>query len=128
MPAIYTPAFDHPFHSDLYVSPEVPLSYFPQVQLIIFPVNCNIVIKLTQSRVSVFLSVFGTQTVVRQEIFLRCLAASYIRIPAAIAAFSDSTLPCIGILISLSASSAALSESPFASLPMRIAMPPVMLV
>ena len=77
------------------------MSDLPQVQLIIFPVNCNFVIKLTQSRVTVFLSVFGPQTVICQEIFRLCLAASYIRIPAAIAAFSDSTLPCIGILIIL---------------------------
>ena len=46
-----------------------------------------------------------------------CLTASYVNIVHAIAAFSDSTFPCIGILTSSSALSVSLSVSPFPSLP-----------
>ena len=53
-----------------------------------------------------------------------CLAASYISIPAAIAALRDSTFPHIGIRIRQSAASAASSVSPFPSFPIRKAVPP----
>ena len=46
-----------------------------------------------------------------------CLTASYVNIVHAIAAFSDSTFPCIGILTNSSALSVSLSVSPFPSLP-----------
>ena len=47
------------------------------------------------------------------------LVASYINIDVAIAAFSDSTFPAIGILISLSALFATSSLNPFASFPIN---------
>ena len=56
---------------------------------------------------------------------LLCLAVSYIRIPAAIAAFKDSTFPSIGILIRQSAESDNSSLRPFPSFPMKNAVPSV---
>jgi hypothetical protein len=44
---------------------------------------------------------------------LLCLTASYVRIVHAIAALRDSTSPCIGILISVSACLVISSVSPF---------------
>ena len=52
-------------------------------------------------------------------LFLLWRFASYIRSVAEIAAFNDSTFPCIGILIYVSAISAILSLNPFPSFPIK---------
>jgi len=59
-----------------------------------------------------------------QFLFLRCLLASYIKIPDAMAAFKDSTLPSMGIRIRVSACPVRASVRPFPSFPIKNAVPP----
>lgn len=84
--------------------------------------NCNLLQNIKKDTVVRVVTTVSDH--ITRYLFLLCLATSNIMTDAAIAAFSDSTRPNIGIFTQISAAFDTSSRRPFPSFPIRIADPP----